>query len=165
MGRTACTEPQCLYKGALYLFFFLKYTGWVVTFIFWPLNPRKRVLTPVRYEARWTLQPVWMLWNTWKALVPVYSSTSRNALNEWYFPVPAYPSTSQNTKNKRKSLSLQTSEPVYPLLVCDTVLSLWIPQAIWNLQISENVFSLQGINPVIQSTDQSLYWQSYPGIM
>jgi len=23
MGRTACTEPQCLYKGALYLFFFL----------------------------------------------------------------------------------------------------------------------------------------------
>jgi len=23
MGRTACTEPQCLYKGALYLFTFL----------------------------------------------------------------------------------------------------------------------------------------------
>ena len=23
MGRTACTEPQCLYKGALYLFFYL----------------------------------------------------------------------------------------------------------------------------------------------
>jgi len=22
MGRTACTEPQCLYKGALYLFFY-----------------------------------------------------------------------------------------------------------------------------------------------
>jgi len=22
MGRTACTEPQCLYKGALYLFRF-----------------------------------------------------------------------------------------------------------------------------------------------
>jgi len=22
MGRTACTEPQCLYKGALYLFTF-----------------------------------------------------------------------------------------------------------------------------------------------
>jgi len=22
MGRTACTEPQCLYKGDLYLFFF-----------------------------------------------------------------------------------------------------------------------------------------------
>jgi len=22
MGRTACTDPQCLYKGALYLFFF-----------------------------------------------------------------------------------------------------------------------------------------------
>jgi len=21
MSRTACTEPQCLYKGALYLFF------------------------------------------------------------------------------------------------------------------------------------------------
>jgi len=23
MGRTACTEPQCLYKGDLYLFFYL----------------------------------------------------------------------------------------------------------------------------------------------
>jgi hypothetical protein len=23
MGRTACTEPQCLYKGALYLFYIL----------------------------------------------------------------------------------------------------------------------------------------------
>jgi len=23
MGRTACTEPQCMYKGALYLFFTL----------------------------------------------------------------------------------------------------------------------------------------------
>ena len=22
MGRTACTDPQCLYKGALYLFTF-----------------------------------------------------------------------------------------------------------------------------------------------
>ena len=22
MDRTACTEPQCLYKGALYLFFY-----------------------------------------------------------------------------------------------------------------------------------------------
>ena len=26
MGRTACTEPQCLYKGALYLFFYLVHT-------------------------------------------------------------------------------------------------------------------------------------------
>jgi hypothetical protein len=24
MGCTACTEPQCLYKGALYLYFFLR---------------------------------------------------------------------------------------------------------------------------------------------
>jgi hypothetical protein len=23
MGRTACTEPQCLYNGALYLYFYL----------------------------------------------------------------------------------------------------------------------------------------------
>ena len=30
MGRTACTEPQCLYKDALYLFFFFTYllTPW-----------------------------------------------------------------------------------------------------------------------------------------
>jgi len=25
MGRTACTEPQCLYKGALYLTFISHY--------------------------------------------------------------------------------------------------------------------------------------------
>jgi len=25
MGRTACTEPQCLYKGALYLLFYYKH--------------------------------------------------------------------------------------------------------------------------------------------
>jgi len=24
MGHTACTEPQCLYKGALYLFLMVK---------------------------------------------------------------------------------------------------------------------------------------------
>ena len=25
MGRTACTEPQCLYKGALYLIFVVRH--------------------------------------------------------------------------------------------------------------------------------------------
>jgi len=25
MGRRACTEPQCLYKGALYFYFYLIY--------------------------------------------------------------------------------------------------------------------------------------------
>ena len=29
MGRTACTEPQCLYKGALYLFFYLGENGYI----------------------------------------------------------------------------------------------------------------------------------------
>jgi len=24
MGRTACTEPQCLHKGALYLYYFTR---------------------------------------------------------------------------------------------------------------------------------------------
>ena len=27
MGRTACTEPQCLYKGALYLTSYLSETS------------------------------------------------------------------------------------------------------------------------------------------
>jgi len=31
MGRTACTEPQCVYKGALYLYLYL-------TFAFVTLN-------------------------------------------------------------------------------------------------------------------------------
>ena len=29
MGRTACTEPQCLYKGYLYLYFYLRIDGLV----------------------------------------------------------------------------------------------------------------------------------------
>ena len=29
MGRTACTEPQCLYKGALYLFTFSNFRDFV----------------------------------------------------------------------------------------------------------------------------------------
>jgi len=32
MGRTACTEPQCLYKGALYLF--LTFFGKTLIIIF-----------------------------------------------------------------------------------------------------------------------------------
>ena len=28
MGRTACTEPQCLYKGALYLFISIEQIIW-----------------------------------------------------------------------------------------------------------------------------------------
>ena len=28
MGRTACTEPQCLYKGALYLYLYLYLLAW-----------------------------------------------------------------------------------------------------------------------------------------
>jgi hypothetical protein len=27
MGRTACTEPQCLYRGDLYLYLYLCLTG------------------------------------------------------------------------------------------------------------------------------------------
>jgi len=30
MGRTACIEPQCLYKGALYLTFYLSQEIWKV---------------------------------------------------------------------------------------------------------------------------------------
>ena len=29
MGRTACTEPQCLYKGALCINFFWKKANWI----------------------------------------------------------------------------------------------------------------------------------------
>jgi hypothetical protein len=30
MGRTACTEPQCLYKGDLYLYLYVMRQIWVV---------------------------------------------------------------------------------------------------------------------------------------
>jgi len=28
MGRTACTEPQCLYKGVLYLLLYMDVDDW-----------------------------------------------------------------------------------------------------------------------------------------
>ena len=28
MGRTACAEPQCLYKGARYLYLFIPVSSW-----------------------------------------------------------------------------------------------------------------------------------------
>jgi len=31
VGRTACTEPQCLYKGALYFTFFYPYYSSTIT--------------------------------------------------------------------------------------------------------------------------------------
>jgi len=31
MGRTACTEPQCLYKGDLYLYLYWFFTATMVT--------------------------------------------------------------------------------------------------------------------------------------
>jgi hypothetical protein len=34
MGRTACTEPQCLYKGALYLYFYIYYDKPIQIYIF-----------------------------------------------------------------------------------------------------------------------------------
>jgi hypothetical protein len=35
MGRTACTEPQCLYKGALYLYLKRYVDTVVLTYILW----------------------------------------------------------------------------------------------------------------------------------
>jgi len=33
MGRTACTEPQCLYKGALYLYLYTTFLNTTTTLI------------------------------------------------------------------------------------------------------------------------------------
>ena len=44
MGRTACTEPQCLYNGALYLYLIKKVSS----------VPRKRNYTPLRHFNRLT---------------------------------------------------------------------------------------------------------------
>jgi hypothetical protein len=43
MGRTACTEPQCLYKGALYRFTLRLSYSWY---------PSVKILAPQRSESR-----------------------------------------------------------------------------------------------------------------
>jgi hypothetical protein len=58
MGRTACTEPQCLYKGALYLT--------VELYLYYPYEPYGlyRASVPVQgctlpYSIAIPLQPLW----------------------------------------------------------------------------------------------------------
>ena len=43
MGRTACTEPQCLYKGALYQF--ANFRGKII-----PLQNKLRLLGPTQHK-------------------------------------------------------------------------------------------------------------------
>jgi len=43
MGRTACTEPQCLYKGAHHLFYMLESVQLIEKQIFCYITPHRLV--------------------------------------------------------------------------------------------------------------------------
>ena len=93
MGRTAYTEPQCLYKGAVYLFYIrvtymsesvcqcghlswhiLKLcTGWgqIVCFKLQPVYIQcKSALLCIEQEAGWAAEPVQLLWRKEKKNLP-----------------------------------------------------------------------------------------------
>jgi len=58
MGRMACTEPQCLYKGDLYLYHFYVYSLIIFSSIFFLiLHPAVKVNFGVLYEQH-VLQPM-----------------------------------------------------------------------------------------------------------
>jgi len=59
MDRTACTEPQCLYKGALYLYLFL-YSPYGPYSLYRASVPVQRctITLPIPLIHLWTVQPV-----------------------------------------------------------------------------------------------------------
>jgi len=61
MGRTACTEPQCLYKGALYLYLYL-YFPYGPYGLYRASVPVQRctlpILTPLPLLPLWAIRPV-----------------------------------------------------------------------------------------------------------
>ena len=59
MGRTACTEPQCLYKGALYLYLYL-YSPYGPYGLYRASVPVQRctVALPIPLLPLWTVRPV-----------------------------------------------------------------------------------------------------------
>ena len=59
MGRTACTEPQCLYNGALYLYLYL-YSPYVLYSLYRASVPVQRCTLPLPIPllTLWAVQPV-----------------------------------------------------------------------------------------------------------
>jgi len=59
MGRTACTEPQCLYNGALYLYLYL-YSPYGPYSLYTPSVPVQQctVPLPIPLLLLWTVRPV-----------------------------------------------------------------------------------------------------------
>jgi hypothetical protein len=51
MGRTACTEPQCLYKGALYLYLTVELN---LFFPLWAVLPLQSVSACTRVDFTFT---------------------------------------------------------------------------------------------------------------
>jgi len=59
MGRTACTEPQCLYNGALYLYLYL-YSPYGPYSLYRTSVPVQRCTSPLPIPllSLWTVRPV-----------------------------------------------------------------------------------------------------------
>jgi hypothetical protein len=57
MGRTACTEPQCLYKGALYLFYYCLISIYTI-------NPQftNHVKLKIKFKSFFIVKPKAQLW-------------------------------------------------------------------------------------------------------
>ena len=94
MGRTACTEPQCLYNGALYLYLYL-YSPYVPYSLYRASVPVQRctLTLPIPLLPLWTVQPV----------------QSLSALQRCTLSLPIL------------LLSLWTVQPVQSLSACTTV--------------------------------------------
>jgi hypothetical protein len=72
MGRTSCTEPQCLYKGALYLYLTVElylYSPYGPYVMYRASVPVQRCTLPLPYNRAIPLLPLW-------AVRPVQSLSS-----------------------------------------------------------------------------------------
>ena len=65
MGRTACTEPQCLYKGALYLYLTVElylYSPFGPYGLYRASVPVQGCTLPLPYSRAIPLLPLWAVW-------------------------------------------------------------------------------------------------------
>jgi len=120
MGRMACTEPQCLYNGALYLYLYL-YSPYVPYGLYRASVPVQRCTLPLPIPLLplWTVRPVQNLSAcTTVHFTFTYTSTlpmCRTACTE---PVPVQRCT---LPLPIPLLSLWVVRPVQSLTACTTV--------------------------------------------
>ena len=91
MGRTACTEPQCLYKGALYLYLTVElylYSPYGTYSLYRASVPVQGCTLPLPYNRAIPLLPLWAVWpvQSLSACTRVTFTFIQFLITYWFLP-------------------------------------------------------------------------------